>query len=470
VAKSNGPKPAGAPATPVTGTAAPTPTPTTTPGPAPAWPVLVEGPGYPGELPKFFDEDEIEPADRERADEGDEAPDVEDADEAGDEAYGEDGDFDAASFVVGFRGDAGDAAPLVEEVPEGHRAGFISIVGRPNVGKSTILNALVGEYLAIVSDKPQTTRNRILAVKTTPLSQMVFVDTPGIHRAKGKLNRFMVEEARSALLDANVILFVVEAWTRTNAKKPKALPPGAVGDDSATSTNERIAQDVLRTGVPVIVAINKIDKVNDLKALLPQMAALQETFGAQLAAAIPLCATKGQGLPELEAALSSALPEAPRYFPGDTLTDRAERFFVEEFIREQILLQTREEVPYGAGIKIERFEEKTDKDGDRGLCVIKAIIYVARESQKGILIGHKGQMLKSIGEAARTKIEAFLDARVFLDLTVRVADNWTEDERRLAELGYRAEGGEPVMPRRAGTNSSGANSSRGQGRKGGGRR
>jgi GTP-binding protein Era len=294
---------------------------------------------------------------------------------------------------------------------KGFRSGFVSIVGRPNVGKSTLLNALLGQKIAIASDKPQTTRNRILGIYTRETTQILFLDTPGIHRAKGRLNKFMVDQALSTCKGVDAVLFLVEATDR----------PGG-GDDYIL--------DLLAKGkAPVILGINKADLVAKTD-LLPLIAAYAEKL--DFAGILPLSGLKGEGVDELITLVQGILPEGPHYYPEDMITDQPERFIVAEMIREQLLKQTHDEVPYGVAVAVERFTEKTDKN----LVVIEAVIHVEREAHKSIVIGKKGAKLKTIGQAARFDIERMLGTRVFLELFVRVEKNWTQSNRLLKEFGY----------------------------------
>jgi GTP-binding protein Era len=291
------------------------------------------------------------------------------------------------------------------------RSGFVSIVGRPNVGKSTLLNTILGQKIAIASSKPQTTRNRILGIHNGAASQILFLDTPGLHRAKGKLNKFMVDQALAACSDVDAILFLVEATD----------PPGG-GDD--------FILDIIAKGkAPVILVINKVDLIERPK-LLPLIDAYSRRFG--FAAIVPVSAQSGEGVIDLVRTVTGLLPAGPRYYPEDLVTDLPERFIVAEMVREQILKQTRDEVPYGVAVVVERFEEKPEK----GLVVIDALIVVEREPHKKIILGKGGARIRSIGKAARYDIERMLGTRVFLDLFVKVEKNWTQSERLLKEFGY----------------------------------
>ena len=287
-------------------------------------------------------------------------------------------------------------------------AGFVSVVGRPNVGKSTLVNALVGQKVAIVSDKPQTTRNRILAVMNRPDAQIVLFDTPGIHKPMHRMNQRMVDTAVRSLGQVELAVWVVDV-----------TEPYGPGD--------RYVREVLRkSGRPVILAINKIDRVPK-----PGILAVIEQYRQMLdfAEVVPISARDGDNVDRLASLLVAHLPEGPRLYPEDFLTDLPERFFVAEMVREQILRLTREEIPYTTGVVIETFKE------EEGLVRIEASILAERESQKGILIGKGGSMLKSVGTAARRQIEDFLGTKVFLGLFVKVRERWREDERVLDEMG-----------------------------------
>ncbi len=291
------------------------------------------------------------------------------------------------------------------------RSGFVSIVGRPNVGKSTLLNALLGQKIAIATNKPQTTRNRILGILTRDTSQILFLDTPGIHRAKGRLNQYMVEQALTSCRDVDVILFLVEATDQ----------PGG-GD-------EYILELLSRGKSPVILCLNKSDLV-EKTALLPLIAAYAERF--DFAGIVPLSGMTGEGVKDLIALVEELLPSGPLYYPEDMITDQPERFIVAEMVREQLLKQTHDEVPYGVAVVVERFTEKPEKN----LVVVEAVVHVEREAHKRIVIGKNGSRLRAIGQAARYDIERMLGSRVFLELFVRVEKNWTQSGRLLKEFGY----------------------------------
>lgn len=299
----------------------------------------------------------------------------------------------------------------MEAISSTFHSGFVSIVGRPNVGKSTLLNNVLGQKIAITSDKPQTTRNRILGIHNLPDGQVLFLDTPGIHKARGRLNQFMVDQALSACSEVDAILFLVEADD----------PPGG-GDDF-------ILEILSRSGHPVVLVINKIDLV-PRERLLPLIAVYAEKFPFR--EIIPVSALTGEGIDDLVSTVKSLLPEGPRYYPEDMVTDLPERFIVSEMVREQVLRQTRDEIPYGVAVTIEQFTEKPETN----LVVIHAVINVERDSHKRIVVGKAGARIRAIGQSSRKEIERLLGCRVFLELFVRVQKNWTDSERLLREFGY----------------------------------
>jgi len=297
-----------------------------------------------------------------------------------------------------------------KEKKEGFKSGFVAIIGRPNAGKSTLLNTLLGEKVAIISNKPQTTRNRILGIKNQPAGQIIFLDTPGIHQTRSKLNRAMVKVALATYNEVDVICFLIEA------------------DRPDQEENDYILETLNQVKNPVLLVINKIDLVpkGDLLPIIDNYSRLRP-----FEQIIPLSALLGDGVDVLLAELIQILPEGPKLFPEDMITDLPERFLAAELIREKVFLLTREEIPYSTAVVVEEFKEKAEKN----LIVIKAAIQVERESQKGILIGGKGRMLKEIGRLAREEIEALLGAKVFLELWVKVEKNWREDPRALRRLG-----------------------------------
>lgn len=290
-------------------------------------------------------------------------------------------------------------------------SGFVAIVGRPNVGKSTLMNALLGEKLAIVSNKPQTTRNRILGVSTQANSQIVFLDTPGLHTPRTRLGEYMMQAARDALAGIDGLMVVVDAT--------------AIGKQDRDIVVEMGARKEKKT-----LVLNKIDLLQKDRLL----AIIQSFAGAGYDEIVPLSALTGDGVEELRRALIAMLPEGPRYFPDDTLTDQPERFICAELIREKALLHLKDEVPHGIGVEILGLKKISD-----GLTEIDATIYCERSAHKGIIIGKNGAMLKTIGAEARADIEALLDAHVNLRLWVKVREDWRNRRDDLRTLGYMRE-------------------------------
>ncbi len=291
-----------------------------------------------------------------------------------------------------------------------YRSGYVAIVGRPNVGKSTLLNQLLGEKVAIVTPKPQTTRNRITGIRTTATCQIVFLDTPGIHRARSLMNRRMVETALATLREVDGVLWLVDA--REGLRKE----------------DEEIAQALKESKAEVLVLLNKIDAVSKgkLLPLIERCAALLP--GKEI---VPVSALQGDNVSLVLELVEKWLPEGPQYYTEGEFTAQTERFIASEIIREKIFLLTREEIPYSTAVTIEEFEEKEEKN----LIVIQATIYTDRESHKPILIGKKGAMLKEIGKQAREELEKLLGCRIFLELFIKVDTGWTRDPRALTDLG-----------------------------------
>jgi GTP-binding protein Era len=288
----------------------------------------------------------------------------------------------------------------------------VSLVGRPNAGKSTLLNRLIGSKLAIVSDKPQTTRNRIVGVRHSPGGQVVYVDTPGIHRPLHRMNVRMVDTAVESMTQADVVGLVVDATERSGG-------------------GDRYVRNLLATVKrPVVLILNKIDLLAKPR-LLPLIDRARTGF--DYAEIVPISAAKGDNVDRLEQVFLAHLPEGEPLYPEDYLTDQPERFFVAEIVREKVLAQMREEIPFSSAVVVDRFEEVDDK----GLMRLYCSIVVERESQKPILIGRHGEMIKRIGTAARIELEEFFQARVFLDLRVKVRSEWREDDRVLDELGLK---------------------------------
>ncbi|HET58025.1 MAG TPA: GTPase Era [Deltaproteobacteria bacterium] len=292
------------------------------------------------------------------------------------------------------------------------KSGFAGIVGRPNVGKSTLLNCIVGEKIAIATHKAQTTRNRITGILNAPEGQCVFIDTPGIHRPKNRLGRSMVSTAVTALSEADVVLFLIEAGR------------GPTDDDRL------VLKSLVKQSSPVILVINKIDQVKK-GDLLPYIDRVKELLPFR--AIVPLSALGGFNVDVLLKELWELLPEGPPFFPDDMITEQSERFMAAEMIRELITLRTHQELPYTTAVSIDYFKE----DEEKNLLRIGATILVAKKSQKGIIIGKNGAMLKQIGTGARLAMERFFGTRVFLELFVKVRKDWHEDDGALRELGYR---------------------------------
>ena len=293
---------------------------------------------------------------------------------------------------------------------EAYKSGFVAVVGRPNVGKSTLMNALLGQKVAIVSDKPQTTRNTIRGVLTLEHAQIVFLDTPGLHKPLHKLGEYMVKSAFQALEDVDLVLWLVEAGKWTTA-------------------DNHILEELSGVQQPVILVANKADQVSsaEQEAFLEQVAA-KRTFAASLA----VSALEGTNLDELIELIVERLEEGPKYYPDDWLSDQPERVIVAEFIREELFLRTEQEVPHSIAVDVDEIKE----DAEKNLLRIRATIYVERDSQKGIVIGQGGRMLKEVGTNARLQMERLLGARVHLELWVKVKKDWRNKPGALRELGY----------------------------------
>jgi GTPase len=290
------------------------------------------------------------------------------------------------------------------------RCGFAAIVGRPNVGKSTLLNALLKTKLSIVSPKPQTTRHRILGILNREDAQIIFVDTPGLHLGETRaMNRHMNRAARTSLLDSDVNLLVIEAlrWTDEDQAALEAL---------------------IASGRPIVLLVNKVDKVYPKERLLPYLEELARK--TQFAALIPMSALKGKNLDDLPRTVATLLPVSPPHFPPDQLTDRSDEFQAAEVIREKLTLRLRQELPYGVTVEIERFAM------DEGRLVVSAVIWVERKGQKAIVIGQGGEQLKEIGRSARLELNHRFNQSVHLELWVKVKENWSDSEAALRQLGY----------------------------------
>jgi GTPase len=306
---------------------------------------------------------------------------------------------------------------LPEALPADHRSGFVATIGRPNVGKSTLTNRLIGQKIAIVSPKPQTTRNRLMGILTQPDAQVIFLDTPGIHAPQHKLGKILVDVATAALEDADLVLWVVDA---------SVVP---------TEEDRRVA--ALLGGVPperIVVALNKADvlRAEHVRANTEAYEGLARGAHSEL-----ISATRGDNVDGLLAWIIGALPLGPRFYPEDEVTDQQERFMAAELVREQVLLKLREEVPHSIAVSVEEFKPRSEQ-----MTYIRAVIYVERDSQKLIVLGKDGSMLKQIGQAARESIQELIETKVYLDLWVKVRPKWRSDEAELRRLGYRSPKGE----------------------------
>ncbi len=304
-----------------------------------------------------------------------------------------------------------------------YKSGFAAVIGRPNVGKSTLINSLIGQKVVIMSDKPQTTRNKILCVLTQNNMQVVFIDTPGIHKPLHKLGEYMIRSAQNTLKEVDVILFVVDA------------------NEKAAGGERYIMKQLQSTNKPVILVINKID-LTKKTSILPTIASYENEYknicsaennkAHRFSAVVPISAKIKENLPELLKEIDKHLPEGPQYFPENMITDQPERLIVAELIREKVLLSTRDEVPHAVAVDVD--EMVTRNNGD---VYVRATIYVERDSQKGIIIGAKGALLKQIGADARSDIQNLLGSKIYLDLWVKVKKDWRDRERVLKEFGFK---------------------------------
>lgn len=295
------------------------------------------------------------------------------------------------------------------------RCGYVALLGRPNAGKSTLLNRLVGQKISIVTAKPQTTRNRILAVMNQGPVQAILLDTPGIHRPRGPLGRYMLEAANGAMAEADLLAWLVDV------SEPKRGP-------GLTDEEQEIASRLGETGRPVIALVNKIDRLSDKSAILPLIEDLARRPGVQ--EVVPVSAQNGDGVGSFLAILAARLPAGPKLYPEDMLSEQAERFFVAELVREALTDLTREEVPYHSAVVVDQFVEEARR------CAVRATIHVERASQRGILVGKGGSMIKAIGERARAEAEALLGCKVNLQLHVDVTPGWTASVENLKKMGY----------------------------------
>ncbi|HCD55828.1 MAG TPA: GTPase Era [Halieaceae bacterium] len=299
----------------------------------------------------------------------------------------------------------------MSETTEGNlRCGYVAIVGRPNVGKSTLLNHLLGQKISITSRKPQTTRNQVLGIKTEDDCQIIFVDTPGLHQVEARaINRYMNRAASSAIRDVDVIVMVIDrtAWTEED---------------------EWVLQRVQQAGLPTLLVVNKVDLLDNKQVLLPHLQGLAEKMPE--ATIVPLSALRGQNLEALEGEIRQRMPLSTHFFPEDQITDRSQRFLAAEMVREKIMRQLGDELPYAVAVEIEEFKQ------DGAILNISALILVERDGQKRILIGEGGSRLRSIGTEARRDMERLFDSKVMLRLWVKVKSGWSDDERALRSLGY----------------------------------
>ena len=301
--------------------------------------------------------------------------------------------------------------PRFQIDPQTHKSGFVAVIGRPNVGKSTLINSLIGQKIAIMSDKPQTTRTRIMCVLTQQDAQMVFLDTPGIHKPKHKLGEYMVKAAEGTLKEVDAIIFVVDATEK--------FGPG----------EQYILERLQATNKPVVLAINKLDLLEDKEQLLPIITSYNGKY--HFAATVPISAKEENNLEGLLTEIKKHLPKGPQYYPDDMVTDQPERLIVAELIREKALLLTREEIPHAIAVDIEEMKAR-----DNGDMYVRATIYVERESQKGIVIGKRGSLLKEIGAQSRADIQMLLGCKVFLDLWVKVKKDWRNRDNILKDFGF----------------------------------
>ncbi len=292
------------------------------------------------------------------------------------------------------------------------KSGFVTIIGRPNVGKSTLLNQILGEKIAIMSDKPQTTRNRIQCVITGEDHQIIFIDTPGIHKPKHKLGEYMVKSAEETFTEVDIVLFVVES------------------EEFVGQGDKYIAEMIKNSKAPVILVINKIDKVKK-EELLKVINSFKDLY--EFSAIVPISALNGDGVDTLLEEIKKELPYGPKYFPDDTVTDQPEKQIAGEMIREKILHLIKDEIPHGIAVEIEKMRERENK----GILDVSAVIYCEKDSHKGIIIGKNGDMLKRIGEKSRLDIEKLTGMKVFLELWIKVKKDWRNSDSMLKQLGYK---------------------------------
>ena len=294
-----------------------------------------------------------------------------------------------------------------------YKSGFVAVIGRPNVGKSTLLNSILGQKIAITSDKPQTTRKRIKGVYTSEKGQIVFVDTPGIHKPLYKLGEFLLQEAKVSIPDADVILFIVDG-----------TEPAGVGD-------RWIVENLLKIEIPIIIVFNKADQIKNIDQRDENAESYKKLFGEKNVPIVKISAKTGRNKDTLIDNIYRKLPKGPQYYPEDVVTDQQTREITEEIIREKLIINTKEEVPHGIAVVVDVFEEKEN------IVKISATIYTEHDSQKGILIGAQGSMLKTIGTQARIEIEEMVDKKVFLELFVKVKKDWRKSDGALKGFGFK---------------------------------
>ena len=295
-----------------------------------------------------------------------------------------------------------------------YKSGFVSIIGRPNVGKSTLLNKIVGQKIVITSDKPQTTRRRIRGIYTSEKGQIIFVDTPGIHKPLHKLGEFLLQEARLAVPDSDLILYLVD------------------GTEKAGPGDRWIINNLLETDIPIIMVVNKADLIKSTEKRDENIESYKELFKERSIPTVKISAKTGRNIDDLIKNIYRKLPKGPQYYPDEEITDQNMRAIVEEMVRERILVNTREEIPHSVAVVIDTYEEKPN------IVSIAATIYVEQDSQKGIIIGDKGSMIKKIGSEARTEIEKVLETKAYLELFVKVKKDWRKKDLSLKEFGYRS--------------------------------
>jgi GTP-binding protein Era len=292
-----------------------------------------------------------------------------------------------------------------------YKSGFVTVIGRPNVGKSTLINTLVGEKINIISPRPQTTRNSIKAIYTGDEGQIIFIDTPGIHKARNELDKYMLEEAYGSLEGIDLIIFLLDGSTYWG------------------KNDQMIYNQVKNSKSKIIYVMNKIDKISN-KDLIKKQQQYSEKVGKEV---IPISALNNKNVNRLKKEIFSYLPEGPQYYPDDMITDQIERFVFAELVREKIFYLTREEVPYGVAVLVEEVKERENED-----YYIRANIYVEKKSHKGIIIGKNGKMIKRIGKEARKEIEDLMQTKVYLDLWVKVLKDWREKDNLLRRMGYKS--------------------------------